>query len=278
MCEEAESAQAIVGRHHHHALPLGDSAGIVLHVVADGEAAAVDPDHHRPRTGRVRVAGRVDVQRQAIFRSGTRAQDRALHAHRPRLRRIAHAGPGRSRFGGLEPQGAHGRRSEGNSQKRLTLRRRYAPHRPRRRFDDEGPRARRRHEVADVARPKRARGQAQGRRDHRKNSPGFLHRSYPGPEVCADEDRSGTGRSPRPSGNHRPAASRIDSPGDSASGEIGGAPGAMDRSGARIHRVPRWDRVRDPIDLGSLESARSMSPGLLPAARARDGGIPPAAR
>ena len=118
--EIAERPEAVVDGDQHHAA-LGQPRPVVGDVgaVADGQPAAVNPDEHRRAV--VRPRRRPDVQVEAVLVHAVdagvverphRGGQRALHARRRGLGRVAHALPGRRRLGGTPPQIAHRRGRE----------------------------------------------------------------------------------------------------------------------------------------------------------------------
>ena len=101
--EVAQRAEAVVDRDQHDVAAAGEVLAVVdrRRAGAAGEAAAVDPDHHRAR--RVVEAGRPDVEREAVFVDGLLpgaeqfdAGHECLHCAGAEFVGLAHAVP---RFG-----------------------------------------------------------------------------------------------------------------------------------------------------------------------------------
>ncbi len=118
--EIAERPEPVVDGHQHHA-PLRQPRPVVGDVgaVADGQAAAVDPDQDGGSV--LRCRRRPDVQVEAVLVHPVHARvverphrggNRVLHASRRRFRRIAQAFPRRRRHGGTPSQVAHRRGRE----------------------------------------------------------------------------------------------------------------------------------------------------------------------
>src|SRR5262245_6925715 len=123
---EAERAQPIVDRHHHHVAALGEGLAVVEHGRArtDHEAAAVDPDQHRP-AGAVEP-GAEDVEREAVLAGGARGSvdpgeegQRELRRSGARTRGVAHARPWRHWLRSPEPQRTDGRGGVWHAAKRV---------------------------------------------------------------------------------------------------------------------------------------------------------------
>ena len=104
--QEAECAEAVVHRHHHHVAGPRQMFAVDarLGAGADGVPAAVNPHQHRPRAGIRRR--RPDVQIEAVFADfmggdanelADVAGDGGLHRARPELQSVAHARPRRRR-------------------------------------------------------------------------------------------------------------------------------------------------------------------------------------
>jgi hypothetical protein len=125
--EPAERAEAVVERHHDHAMQGGQAAAVVEARGADGVAAAVDPDHHRQARigGRAAQGGRVDVEREAVLVTDQRARlgrgvaadaARELRAGGAEGERLAPAGRGQQRLGRAPAQLADRRLGVGDAE------------------------------------------------------------------------------------------------------------------------------------------------------------------
>ena len=122
----AEKAQTVVGRHHHHVV-LAREVRTVLRSAAgraSREAAAVAVKHHG--LALAAASGRPDVQHQAVL-AGRRLIEAVdgrgrLQRRRPQYERLAHAGPGFGRTGGLEPVRPRDRGAVGHAEEDV-----YAP-------------------------------------------------------------------------------------------------------------------------------------------------------
>ena len=120
MREEAEAAEAIVQADHHHAVAREGRAGIDRRrTAAVDEAAAMEPDHHRPLL--LRLGRPPDVEIEAVLR-GLGAQRRGvsgkgqLRAIRREVTRVAPAFPARHGLRIAPAVGADRGRGIGNAQ------------------------------------------------------------------------------------------------------------------------------------------------------------------
>ena len=117
--EESEPAEAVIERHHDHAMLRQLHAVIDRHCRSTAaERAAIDPHHHRQFRSR-RSVGRPDIQRKAVLAFGKflirhALGPRRLHANWAELARIAHAAPIGRGLRCAPAQIADGRRGEGN--------------------------------------------------------------------------------------------------------------------------------------------------------------------
>ena len=120
--EVAQRAEAVVDRDQHDVAAPGEVLAVVdrRRAGAAGEAAAVDPDHHRAR--RVVDAGRPDVEREAVFVDrlfpGAEQFDaghEGLHRAGAELVGLAHAVPGFGIARRAPAQLAQRRRGVGNA-------------------------------------------------------------------------------------------------------------------------------------------------------------------
>src|SRR3569832_920623 len=121
MREEAELAESIVERHDYDAA-LGEIGAVVeLHGRATvHECPTIDPHHHRQLCGGRGVRG-PDIERQAIFAllETLRVLSWNLRADRPKICRIARAGPVRRRLRRAPAKIAYRRGCERNAPEHL---------------------------------------------------------------------------------------------------------------------------------------------------------------